>query len=282
MSTEPGLAVIASVRARCLEAGEQDPLDEAASLRLKHHGLEGSSLWLAGEDGADGFAFQHGRAVELAVAPDARGRGLGRELAEQALAGTTPVTAWSHGDHPAAARLAASYGLERARELWVMRRATKDWADLAPKEGITIRAYRPEDKAEVLRVNAAAFAWHPEQGAMDDAEMRERMGEPWFDPTGLIVADGGDKLLGFHWTKLHSADVGEIYVIATDPEARGMGLGRVLVAAGLRHLAQAGVAEIVLFVESDNVAGRGLYEGLGFTHAATDTHVQYQRNIADS
>lgn len=281
LSTE--LGIIESVRQRCLDAGEQDPLDEAASLRLKNHGLEGSSLWLAGHDG---FAFQHGRAVELAVAPEARRQGLGRQLAEQAFAGTAPVAAWSHGDHPAAARLAAAYGLERARELWVMRRATKDWADLEPPAGITVRHYRAEDADEVLRVNAAAFDWHPEQGAMDDSEMRERMAEPWFDPSGLIVADAGDRLVGFHWTKIHSADVGEIYVIAADPSAQGMGLGRVLVAAGLRHLAAAGVAEIMLFVESDNLAGRGLYEGLGFTHAAADTHVQYQRtasgNLTDS
>jgi mycothiol synthase len=284
LSTDPppepsgDLAVVAGVRRRCVEAGEQDPLDEAASIRLKNHGLEGSQLWVAG---ADGFALAHAGGVDLVVAPDARDQGLGGTLAAQAFAGDRPVTAWSHGDHPAAARLAARHGLDRARELWVMRRQASSPLPEAPApDGIEVRSYRPEDADEVVRVNAAAFAHHPEQGAMDRAELAERMAEDWFDPAGLLVADGsahGDGLLGFHWTKRHSADLGEVYVVGIDPAAQGRGLGRVLTVAGLAHLADAGVAEVLLYVESDNAAGRGLYEGLGFTHAAADTHVQYRR-----
>jgi mycothiol synthase len=270
------LDVIASVRRRCVEAGEHDPLDEASSIRLKHHGLDGASLWLAG---ADGFAFAHGGAVDLAVAPEARGAGLGRRLAADSVGGTAPVTAWSHGDHPAAARLAAAYGLERTRELWVMRRPTS--TPLPPvdePEGLSVRSYRPEDAEEVVRVNGAAFAHHPEQGAMDLVELGERMAEDWFDPTGLLVADDGDgRLLGFHWTKRHSDELGEVYVVGIDPAAQGRGLGRVLTAAGLAHLAEVGVDEVMLYVESDNAAGRRLYDGLGFTHADADTHVQYSR-----
>ena len=59
----------------------------------------------------------------------------------------------------------------------------------------TVRSYRPEDAEEVVRVNAAAFARHPEQGAMDLDGLRERMAEDWFDPAGLLVADSGDGLL---------------------------------------------------------------------------------------
>ena len=275
------LDVVADVRRRCLAAGENDPLDESAAMRLKHHGLEDAQLWVAE---SDGFAFAHGGAVDLAVAPEARGAGLGRSLAELALAGTEPVTAWSHGDHPAAARLAASYGLARTRELWVMRRPTSlPVPPVDESDGLSVRTYRPDDAEEVVRVNAAAFAHHPEQGAMDLVELGERMAEDWFDPTGLLVADDGDgRLLGFHWTKRHSAELGEVYVVGIDPAAQGRGLGRVLTAAGLSHLAQVGVAEVMLFVESDNAAARRLYEGLGFTHADADTHAQYQRARANS
>jgi mycothiol synthase len=269
--------VVAGVRRRCVEAGEFDPLDEAAAIRLKHHGLDGSSLWVAA---GDGFALAHGTGVDLAVAPEARGAGLGRALAAASLAGDSAVTAWSHGDHPAAARLAAAYGLERVRELWVMRRpASTPLPEVAVPAGIEVRSYRPEDAAEVVRVNAAAFAQHPEQGAMDEAELAERMTEDWFDPAGLLVAEdvGGQGLVGFHWTKRHSPELGEVYVVGIDPAAQGRRLGRVLTAAGLAHLAGAGVEEVLLYVESDNAAGRRLYEGLGFTHAAVDTHVQYRR-----
>jgi mycothiol synthase len=103
------------------------------------------------------------------------------------------------------------------------------------------------------------------------------MAEDWFDPAGLLVADTGDGLRGFHWTKQHSAEVGEVYVVAIDPAAQGQGLGRVLTLAGLHHLAGLGVHEVLLYVESDNTPAVHVYDGLGFSHADADTHVQYRR-----
>ena len=44
-------AVLEEVRAAVRAAGEDDPLDEAARLRVKHRGLAESTLWLAGTDG---------------------------------------------------------------------------------------------------------------------------------------------------------------------------------------------------------------------------------------
>ena len=200
------------------------------------------------------------------------------ELAAAALAGDDAVTAWSHNDHPAAAALAARHGLRRARELWVMRRRSSEpLSELVVPEGVTVRGYRDEDRDEVLRVNAAAFAHHPEQGSLDADGLAARMAEEWFDPAGLLVADAGEELRGFHWTKQHSAELGEVYVVAIDPAAQGQGLGRVLTLSGLRHLHGLGVGEVLLYVESDNAPAVHVYEGLGFTHAAADTHAQYRR-----
>ena len=267
--------VVEAVRRAVVAAGEQDPLDEAASLRVKHHGLADSVLWLSTRHG---FALAHAGSVDLAVAPDARGRGLGRELAAAAFVGEEPRTAWSHNDHPAAATLAARHKLRRARELWVMRRrAGEPLPELVVPDGIEVRGYRDGDRDEVLRVNAAAFAHHPEQGSMDADDLAARMSEDWFEPAGLLVADTGAGLQGFHWTKRHNAELGEVYVVAIDPAAQGRGLGRVLTLAGLHHLRALGVGEVILYVESDNAPAVRVYDGLGFTHASHDTHVQYRR-----
>ena len=270
------LDLVAAVASAAEAADRAAPLDEATwrSLRRDPDSFAGSVR-------DDAFVLRRGSELHLVVAPAARSRGVGGRLLESALAsydGT--LQAWSHGDHPAAALLAARHGFARVRDLWVMRRPMS--APLPPADGTAIRSWRDGDAAEVLRINAAAFADHPEQGAMDAADLAARMAEPWFDPDGLLVAVEGDRVLGFHWTKLDSAtpgpsSLGEVYVVGVDPAAQGRGLGRALTLAGLHHLADRGVEEVLLYVESDNTAAIRTYRGLGFTHHAADTHVLYRR-----
>lgn len=291
------LASIDDIRTACVGGDGTDPLDEATTLRLKHHGLGAEDhLWL--DDAGFLLALTgdvSGRVdLTLAVRPDARGRGQGHHLLTQALASPqyagSEWTAWSHGDHPAARVLAWHAGFNRQRELWVMRLQVRPHAnDETPSASanagdIAIRSYQPGDADGVIAVNAAAFADHPEQGAMDANNLAERMAEPWFDPRGLLVAvTGDDQVLGFHWTKIHPAPpagqpaIGEVYVIGVAPEAHGHGLGRRLLRAGLDHLAASRVEQIILYVESDNTPALALYDSLGFTHSQQDTHVLYLR-----
>jgi mycothiol synthase len=273
--TDP-LDVITAVRRSSLEADGHDPLDEAASLRLKHHGLADLDHWV---EGIDGFALLRDGHLELAVAPHARARGIGGRLVARALSTAGPVAAWSHGDHPAAARLAERHGMRRARELWVMRRTgTAPLPGLTVPSGVAIRGYADADADALIAVNAAAFAAHPEQAGMDAENLAERMAEPWFDPAGLLVAEDADgSLLGFHWTKRHDDRLGEVYVIGISPAAQGRGMGRLLTLAGLHHLVANGVDEVLLYVESDNAPAVHIYSALGFEHAPDDTHVQYRR-----
>lgn len=268
----PDLDAIAAIAREAEEADGAAPLDEATWRALKHRPGDVRS-W----SHDDGFALLVGGELSLVVRPAARGRGIGTALLAQVPPGG--LTAWSHGDHPAAAALARRHGFERVRALWVLRRPTsKPLPDLVLPDGVTIRGYAPADADDLIRVNAAAFAHHPEQGAMDRADLAERMAEPWFDPAGLLLAHDGDRLLAFHWTKQHSPTLGEVYVVGVDPAAQGRGLGKVVTLAGLHHLTGLGVDEIHLYVESDNDAAVALYTKLGFTHADSDTHVMYRRD----
>ncbi|CAB4729605.1 MAG: mycothiol synthase [Actinobacteria bacterium] len=250
------------------------PLDEA-TLRLLEHHPERARVIL--RDG--GLAVVADGELRLVVHPEARGRGVGRSLLVSVLGETPgPLSAWSHGHHPAAAALASAYGFDRVRDLWVMRRsAALPLAPVQPGPGVSVRSFAPGDEAAVLRINAAAFAHHPEQGSMDAAELAERMAQPWFDPAGLLIASVEGTVAGFHWTKRHSPTLGEVYVVGVDPAAQGHGLGKVLTLAGLHHLHDGGAREVLLYVESDNAPAVAVYSSLGFTHAAADTHVMYLR-----
>jgi mycothiol synthase len=269
--------VVRRVVAAATQADGAAPLDEAALLGLRH-GLGTSSLWVAGEHG---FAWRHGEAVDLVVEPSSRGGGLGSSLAAAALSRPGPLTAWSHGNHPAAAALASRSGFERVRDLWVMRRSLSDLPPLGePPQGTVVRTFRVgADEDAFLALNAGAFAHHPEQGRLDRAGLEERIAEPWFDPAGFFVAERAGELVGFHWTKVHDEQPphGEVYVVGVSPHAQGGGLGRLLTLTGLSYLASRGLDQVILYVEADNAPAIAVYSRLRFTHAETDTHVQYAR-----
>ena len=293
-------AEIRAVLDRAEESDGAAALDEAALLALRHRGLTGSTMLVTGDPVA-GVAWLREGDLAVVVDPAARGAGRGRALVAAAAAHGLPdgLTAWSHGNHPAAAALAQEFGFERVRDLWVMRRSLDDLPPLpdvaAAGRGVVVRAFRPgQDEEAFLAVNAEAFAHHPEQGSLARADLEQRMAEAWFDPAGFFVAEAlpGDGpetatdptdapagLVGFHWTKVHHGErpVGEVYVVGVSPRAQGGGLGRLLTLTGLHHLAGRGLREVLLYVESDNAPAVAVYSRLGFAHAAADTHVQYRR-----
>lgn len=285
-------------------AGDVDgayPLSEHVMLHLRHGGEVPAIHLLITDEAQQLVGYAHvdptdrvaGPSAELVVHPMRRRRGLGRALVSQALAVAAEhdpagrLRLWAHGDHPSAGALAVSLGFTRARVLWQMRRSLFAPVPAVPlPEGVTIRAFRPgQDEQAWLRVNARAFADHPEQSRWTLEDLRVRMAEPWFDPEGFFVAQRDDELLGFHWTKVHGGSVaasgrtgahqhdpiGEVYVLGVDSSAHGLGLGAVLTATGLAHLRRQGLDQVMLYVDEANVAAVALYHRLGFVRWATDT-----------
>jgi len=214
----------------------------------------------------------------LVVHPDARRRGIGSAMARTGLSeGGNDARIWAHGNLEPARATAAALGLIVVRELLQMRRPLTDLPAVSVPDGVRIDTYSgPADDAELLRVNNAAFAWHPEQSGWTDDDIAERRGEPWFDPAGLFMAvdEATGTLLGFHWTKVHSGDLGEVYVVGVDPAAQGRGVGATLTLIGLHYLAerlsQSLQPTVMLYVEADNAAAVKTYQRLGFDVFSVD------------
>ena len=275
--TVPRRAQVERLLAAALAQDGFAALNEAATLHLRDSSPAVRHLCAVESGEVVGYAqLDSGPAVSTGfcvVDPAHRRRGIGVRLA-QALAeqAATPLQLWAPGDTAAAQALAARVGLVAARTLLIMTRPLEgDLPEPRVPAGITIRTFqRGQDEQAWLAVNADAFAGHPEQGAMTEADLAARMAEPWFDPAGFFVALRGDTMVGFHWTKRHPDSLGEVYVLGVSPAAAGGGLGKVLLLTGLEYLQRQGDTVVQLYVEADNPDAIGLYRHYGFTTASRD------------
>jgi len=280
---------------------------EAASVADGHRAL-GEHQWLdlvqGGREGFAGFvAREAGRERVVAYAQISRGNGanwgveyvvhpqwrctgvelqedlVNAALAEIAAQGGGHVHMWVPKPGPVNDTVAQAVGMRRGRDLVQMRRLLPVTEE-SPL--ISVRPFRPgEDEPAWLEVNNRAFRGHPEQGSWDLATITERERQPWFDPSGFLLHERDGRLAGFCWTKVHESEddlkgeavapeLGEIYVVAVDPDFQGHGLGRQLVLAGLAWLCERGVSTGMLYVDHDNESARRLYFSLGFVDDHTD------------
>ena len=199
-----------------------------------------------------------------------------QEKAEAVVACGT-VELWTSNASPAEAAAFTAAGYGPARSLYQLRVELP----VAPLDGPPLE-WRPfvvdQDEDGFLKVNGRAFIWHPEQGDMSRADLDAAKAEAWFDPDGFVIHPITGPIDGFCWTKVHPATtspvvnpvLGEIYVIAVDPDAGGQGLGRKLVHAGLDHLVAQGITTGMLYVEADNEPALGLYRSMGFVEHLID------------
>jgi mycothiol synthase len=232
--------------------------------------------------------------LDFVIDPLYRGKGFG-ELAVRGLLATARgnLTAWSHGDHPAARRLAERHGFVLDRTLLHLVTPllspsslpslpvlSHETAPDALPSGFTLDSMRVgADDEEWVDLNARIFDTHPEQGRLSVADLKARQAEPWFDAGDvLMLRDASGRLVGYDWVKVEpGAAEGEIYVLGVDAELAGRGLGRVLLQAGLARLAERGCDQAGLYVEADNEAAVHLYRSAGFAEHTID--VQYRRTI---
>ena len=160
--------------------------------------------------------------------------------------------------------LRRGYGVER--RLFVLGCPSSAAPDpVSVPDGVVIRPYRPdEDDAAVVAVLADAYAGTAEAG-WDRERFEEKRRFDWFDPDDLLLAvDRDGAVLGLHWTKRRSAEVGEVYNLAVATRAQGRRLGVALLVAGLRHLHERGVRDVLLWVDSANERAVTLYTSHGF------------------
>ena len=260
--------------------------------------------------------------LEAAVHPQMRGQGLGPAFFTRVIQDLGSKAAnynlWVHGSatdtgiESPANELAEAAGFTPVRVLYKMvlpldEQTRENLAELSDArtlpDSLELRTFTPADENPWLRVNAEAFAEHPEQGRLTLADLRERTGSDWFRPEGFfIISEREDpyNIAAFTWTKIPTAQTepgqplddlvpaGEIYVVGVSPNAQGGGLGRTVTLRALAYLALASdengepLHAIELYVDADNAPALKLYESLGFAVATVDRMYAPERGSGKS
>jgi len=265
---------------------------EHVLLHLRHGG-DKSDSHLVIEANKEVIAYAHldttdlvaGPSVEAVVHPQHRGKGLGALILNEAIKICGHKTRiWSHGDLPAAKAIAASLKLER---LWSNLLMSKPIGEIQPVTSkYPIRTFIPGlDNQAFLALNNKVFADYPDQGGWSEDDLKVRVNESWFDDKGFFVAEDRGELIGFCWTKIHGAHthshsggdddhgheaLGEIYVLAVNPDYKGQGIGRDLTITGLNYLKYQGLNNVMLYVGVENKPAFNLYKSLGFNEFGSD------------
>lgn len=226
--------------------------------------------------------------LEMAVHPDAAGRGLERRLLEAgayvAQENDASFSLWTHAPSAQSIEILTANGFTPSRTLLRLRRSLSDHAGSARAEG-TRHFVESQDEEEWLKANAEAFSWHPEQGKMTRADLEARKREPWFDASTFLLAErattevstaGSTEIAGFSWLKLEPGqETGEIYALGVVPNAQGTGLGMSLLESSLNTLRERGRTAADLYVEADNAAALALYSRFGFTEV--ERHIKFRQ-----
>lgn len=261
------------------------PLSDHLLLDLRRGGSEGF-IAVRVADAAETVALaqisaaNHESALEVIVHPSSRAAGelaveparLARDAAETAIdafgrAGGGALTIWVNDDEVGTvlAEVSVEHGLALRRSLHEMRVTLP----LGQHATVATRSFAPgTDDANWVLVNNRAFAGHGEQGGWTLDTFALRQLEPWFDADGFRIYEVDGQIAAFCWTKVHHLShgevIGEIYVIAVDPQFHGRGLGKQLTLAGLDFIAARGITTANLYVDGDNEAAVSLYRSLGF------------------
>jgi len=225
-----------------------------------------------------------GASVELATHPQHRRRRVATQLlaAARAELATKQVAVWAHGDLPAARKFAAATGGSAERTLLCLGRSLSNIDDdlTAPQRNdLQLTTFVPgDDDADLLRVNAAAFSWHPEQGRFSQAELDQRKGAPWFNAKYLRLARIEGKVMAFVWVKppIGSEHSAELYVIGVHPDAQGRGIGQYLTREALTLARDSGARRMILWTEDTNEAALRTYAATGFSEDLRDVQYRYE------
>jgi ribosomal protein S18 acetylase RimI-like enzyme len=136
---------------------------------------------------------------------------------------------------------------------------------------LTVRPARPAEFAAIGAITVAAYRAADMASGQYVAQLRDAARRA-HQAELLVAVDAGGSVLGSvtfcpagsSWREIARDDEGEFRMLAVDPHAQGLGVGRALVDACLDRTGELGFSGLALSTPRHNRRAHRLYELLGF------------------
>ena len=177
---------------------------------------------------------------------------------------------------------------EQARLVQSMRTIESLLSAAAPASEVVLRPHRPGDMGWVVQRHGELYwqEWRYDERfealvagivasfVQNFDSGRERC---W-------IAERDGERLGSVFLVRQSATIAKLRLLLVEPHARGLGIGRRLVAECVRFAREAGYRKIVLWTQSELLAARGIYAKAGFALSGEERHDSWGRSglVAES
>jgi len=148
---------------------------------------------------------------------------------------------------------------------------------------ILLREHRPGDIGWVVSRHGALYAQEFGWDISFEA-MVARIGADFIDKfqPGLErawIAELGGERVGAIFIVRKSRTTAKLRMLLIEPKARGLGLGKRLVAEAIAFSRAAGYRKITLWTHDILVAARGIYERAGFTLVSSEPNVAFGKRL---
>jgi DNA-binding MarR family transcriptional regulator/GNAT superfamily N-acetyltransferase len=207
------------------------------------------------------------------VALTAKGRAAFRDVDARANADVTSLLA----------RVSADAQRDLTTAMATIRRALAE--PTAAVRGYVLRAPRPGDLGWVIERNGALYAaeygWDDSYEALVARIVADFVAKrnPVREAAWIAELDG--QRVGCVFCVAKSARVAQLRLLLVEPSARGLGIGRALVAECIAHARRCGFSKLVLWTNDVLRSARKIYEAAGFKLVSHGKHHSFGHDLVE-